>query len=309
MNGQKLCGYPITIQPTQAEKNKSAILSGTSSSNSAVPAQSSKKTNNEPLRLYVGSLHFNVNEDMLKSIFEPFGTVTKIELMRDTDTLRSKGYGFITFAESDQAKKALEQLNGYELAGRPMKVNTTTERGPDGVPVSAMSTNQLLTLDSDELDRTGIPVSTTTRLQLMKKLAEGTGIEKYIEQYTNPGQLNKTNNGLVNKSPEQAISTQCFMLTNMFDPLTENPEENWPETIKEEVLEECRLYGGATHVVVDSSSQGNVYVKATSIAAAVKCVSVMHGRYFDGKLVTAAYIPISNYYQLFPDSINATTPL
>lgn len=93
LNGQKLCGYPLSIQPTQAEKNKTVILSNSSSSSNSVapaPMVAAKKPNSEPQRLYVGSLHFNVNEDMLRSIFEPFGTVTRIELMRDQETGRSK---------------------------------------------------------------------------------------------------------------------------------------------------------------------------------------------------------------------------
>lgn len=94
LNGQKLCGYPISIQPTQAEKNKAVLLANSSSGgNSAAaptPAAAAKKINSEPQRLYVGSLHFNVNEDMLKSIFDPFGTVTRVELMRDQETGRSK---------------------------------------------------------------------------------------------------------------------------------------------------------------------------------------------------------------------------
>lgn len=195
-----------------------------------------------------------------------------------------------------------------------MKVNTTTERGG---AASSSSNNNLPSLDSDELDRTGIPVTTATRLELMRKLAEGTGIElpksiaNALNQVTTTGQL--SSNGVASsESPESsAVSTQtsCFMLTNMFDPSTENPEENWPEAIREEVLEECRLHGGATHCFVDSASQGNVYVKAASIAAAAKCVSVLHGRWFDGKLVQAAYIPVPSYCQLFPESIAATSLL
>ena len=193
-----------------------------------------------------------------------------------------------------------------------MKVNTTTERSG----TSGGGSSSLPSLDSDELDRTGIPVTTTTRLQLMRKLAEGTGIElpksiaNALNQVTTTGQL--ASNGVASsESPESTapISTQCFMLTNMFDPVAENPEENWPDAIKEEVLEECRLHGGATHCFVDRSSQGNVYVKAASIAAAAKCVSALHGRWFDGKLVQAAYIPVPSYCQLFPESITATTPL
>lgn len=193
-----------------------------------------------------------------------------------------------------------------------MKVNNTTERGG----TASGGGSSLPSLDSDELDRSGIPVTTTTRLQLMRKLAEGTGIElpksiaTALNQVTTTGQL--ASNGVASsESPEaaSAISTQCFMLTNMFDPVTENAEENWPDAIREEVLEECRLHGGATHCFVDSTSQGNVYVKAASIAAAAKCVSTLHGRWFDGKLVQAAYIPVPSYCQLFPDSIAATTLL
>ncbi|XP_015787976.1 RNA-binding protein 39 [Tetranychus urticae] len=156
LNGHKLCDYPIIIQPTQAEKNRAAA--------------SVQRGVSGPMRLYVGSLHFNITEDMLRGIFEPFGRIDKIELMKDPETGRSKGYGFITFHDAEDGKKALEQLNGFELAGRPMKVNHVTER-TDGL-IQGPSI-----LDSDELDRTGIDLGTTGRLQLMAKLAEGTGIE------------------------------------------------------------------------------------------------------------------------------------
>lgn len=58
----------------------------------------------------------------------------------------------------------MEQLNGFELAGRPMKVGHVTEHQPSASQSS---------LDNDELDRTGIDLGTTGRLQLMAKLAEG----------------------------------------------------------------------------------------------------------------------------------------
>lgn len=48
------------------------------------------------MRLYVGSLHFNITEDMLRGIFEPFGKIDSIQLIMDSETGRSKGYGFIT---------------------------------------------------------------------------------------------------------------------------------------------------------------------------------------------------------------------
>lgn len=49
-----------------------------------------------PMRLYVGSLHFNITEEMLRGIFEPFGKIDNIQLIMDPETGRSKGYGFLT---------------------------------------------------------------------------------------------------------------------------------------------------------------------------------------------------------------------
>lgn len=86
--------------------------------------------------------------------------------MRDGKPGHWKGYGFITFSDLEFAKKALEQLNGFELAGRPMKVGDVTEW------MDAASAGS--SLDSDELERTRVDLGTTGHLQLMARLAEGT---------------------------------------------------------------------------------------------------------------------------------------
>ena len=301
LNGHKIAGYPIIIQPTQAEKNRAAAS-----------ASAPQRGVSGPMRLYVGSLHFNITEEMLKGIFEPFGRIDKIELMKDPESGRSKGYGFITFHDAEDAKKALEQLNGFELAGRPMKVNYVTER-------TDMVFQGPSLLDSDELDRSGIDLGTTGRLQLMAKLAEGTGIEipKAVMSVLQTGQAGGISGSSVhnmNMTQTQgqtnypAIATQCFMLTNMFDPSSES-EPKWDDEIRNDVIEECVKHGGALHVYVDKTSQGNVYVKCPTIASATACVNALHGRWFSGRLVTAAYVPVLNYHNLFPDSVNATTTL
>uniref|UniRef100_H2TVD6 RNA binding motif protein 39b n=1 Tax=Takifugu rubripes TaxID=31033 RepID=H2TVD6_TAKRU len=158
LTGQRLLGVPIIVQASQAEKNRAAAA-----------ANNLQKGSSGPMRLYVGSLHFNITEEMLRGIFEPFGKIEGIQLMMDSETGRSKGYGFISFADAECAKKALEQLNGFELAGRPMKVGHVTERSDSSTASSI--------LDNDELERTGIDLGTTGRLQLMARLAEGTGLK------------------------------------------------------------------------------------------------------------------------------------
>lgn len=62
------------------------------------------------MRLYVGSLHFNITEDMLRSIFEPFGKIEHMQLMIDTETGRSKGYGFITVKKKKNFSICLTQI-------------------------------------------------------------------------------------------------------------------------------------------------------------------------------------------------------
>ncbi|XP_055546144.1 RNA-binding protein 39-like [Wyeomyia smithii] len=99
------------------------------------------------MRLYVGSLHVNITEDMLRGIFEPFGKIDHIQVFMDSNTGQSKGYGFITFHHADDAKKAIEKLNGLEVAGRPMKVANVTEQ---------LDVTTHASLDTDEMDRSGI---------------------------------------------------------------------------------------------------------------------------------------------------------
>jgi hypothetical protein len=75
-------------------------------------------------------------------------------------------------------------------------------------------------------------------------------------------------------------------------------------------MDECNKHGGVLHIYVDKASpQGNVYVKCPSVTVAVNAVNALHGRWFAGRIITAAYVPLINYHSLFPDSITATTPL
>lgn len=290
LSGQRLLGIPISVQHTQAEKNRLANI----------PPPPPPKVIVGPMRLYVGSLHFNITEDMLRGIFEPFGKIDNIQLIMDSDTGRSKGYGFITFHNADDAKKALEQLNGFELAGRPMKVGNVTER---------LDVTTHASLDTDEMDRSGIDLGATGRLQLMFKLAEGAGLavpraaaDALLATAPQPAP-----NQPVQDSP--AIATQCFLLSNMFDPATEtNP--SWDVEIEDDVIEECNKHGGVLHVYVDKQSPaGNVYVKCPSIATAVLAVNALHGRWFAGRVIAAAYVPLVNYHTLFQESATASALL
>ena len=73
--------------------------------------------------LFVGNLSFQTTEEDLRSLFESFGEVTRIQVMKDRDTGRSRGFGFVEMAAEESAEKAIGALNGKEVQGRALTVN------------------------------------------------------------------------------------------------------------------------------------------------------------------------------------------
>lgn len=78
---------------------------------------------NQRCRLYVGSLHFNLTEADIKQVFEPFGELEFVDLHRDPTTGRSKGYAFVQYKRAEDARMAMEQMEGFELAGRQVSIS------------------------------------------------------------------------------------------------------------------------------------------------------------------------------------------
>ena len=74
-------------------------------------------------KLYVGNLPYSVTESALSDKFAAYGTVESAKLIIDRETGRSKGFGFIEMASDSEAQAAIEQVNGTDYDGRPLKVN------------------------------------------------------------------------------------------------------------------------------------------------------------------------------------------
>jgi len=83
-------------------------------------------------RLYVGNLSFSSTVDTLRAAFAESGDVVDAHIVKDRDTGRSRGFGFVTMGNEDQARKAIEAMNGAMLDGRPLKVNEAQERTGGG---------------------------------------------------------------------------------------------------------------------------------------------------------------------------------
>ena len=80
------------------------------------------------LRLYVGSLSYQTTEQELADLFGQVGQVVSATVITDRDSGRSKGFGFVEMSNDDEARKAIDQLNGTVLDSRQIIVNEAREK-------------------------------------------------------------------------------------------------------------------------------------------------------------------------------------
>ena len=73
--------------------------------------------------IYVGNLSFGTSEEVVRSLFETYGTVGRVNVVTDRETGRAKGFGFVEMSNDGEGEKAIAALNGRELEGRSLNVN------------------------------------------------------------------------------------------------------------------------------------------------------------------------------------------
>jgi cold-inducible RNA-binding protein len=73
--------------------------------------------------IFVGNLDFNTGEEELHQLFGRYGNVDRVAIMTDRDTGRSRGFGFVEMANTEQADRAIAELNGTQLGARTINVN------------------------------------------------------------------------------------------------------------------------------------------------------------------------------------------
>jgi RNA-binding protein 39 len=149
LSGTVVMGLPIKVQLTEAERNKThagdgqvdlffsgcllTMFVGPSTCRQVFvlvmvpcsefkPPMAWRTCSDRGARLYVGSLHFNLTESDIKQVFEPFGELEFVDLHKDPVTGRSKGYAFVQYKRVEDARMALEQMDGFDLAGRTVSV-------------------------------------------------------------------------------------------------------------------------------------------------------------------------------------------
>ena len=77
--------------------------------------------------IYVGNLPFSATEEELRGLFERHGKVESVKLINDRETGRPRGFGFVEMT-GGEAQNAIQQMNGFQMGGRPLRVNEAQER-------------------------------------------------------------------------------------------------------------------------------------------------------------------------------------
>ncbi|KAI8922799.1 hypothetical protein BC831DRAFT_437458 [Entophlyctis helioformis] len=268
MSGQKLLGIPIIVQHTESEKNRLAEA-----------AAASKIGEVNTNKLFVGSLSYSLTSDELRAAFEPFGALDHCSIQMDPRTGRSKGSGYVHFKNPEDARRAVEKLNGFNLMGRTIRVSHITEKpaAAAGRPEYGAASSSAINLDDGDME--GVSMSSLSRADLMAKLARR-------DQPAQPVAP------VAPKVVLPAMETRCVLLKNMFDP-SEETEPGWAKEIEEDVRDECTKFGKIVHVAVDADSAGHVYLKFAALESAQQAIKTLHGRFFAGK-TTGALVTDAN---------------
>jgi RNA recognition motif-containing protein len=88
------------------------------------------------MKIYVGNLSYRTTEGELREEFEKYGTVNRVDIIKDRETGRSKGFGFVEMVDNDQANAAIQALDGQDIGDRTLKVNEAREARPKSPPRS-----------------------------------------------------------------------------------------------------------------------------------------------------------------------------
>jgi RNA recognition motif-containing protein len=84
--------------------------------------------------VFVGNMSFESTEGGVRSIFEPFGELTRVNMITDRDTGRARGFAFVEMANDEDAAKAIAALNGTQLDGRALNVNEAKPKAAGSSP-------------------------------------------------------------------------------------------------------------------------------------------------------------------------------
>jgi len=323
LTGQRLLSIPIIAQLTEAEKNRQArTATATNGNQNSIPFH----------RLYVGNIHFSITEQDLQNVFEPFGELEFVQLQKEEQG-RSRGYGFVQFRDPDQAREALEKMNGFELAGRPIRVGLGNDKftpestanllqrfqgqdrsnfqgssfsGSGGKGAHAGGSggtfdraggrdDQKGAGGASALDDTDVAGVNFSNYSRDSLMRKLARVEDAEPDRQAAAPKKETKSMPVNVSQ----ASRCVLLRNMFDP-GEEEGDAWVKELEDDVRQECEdKYGHVVHISLDPNTQGDIYLKFDKVSGGENAIRGLNGRFFGGRQISAQPVVDAVYSSLF----------
>nr|XP_019044601.1 RNA-binding protein 39 [Kwoniella bestiolae CBS 10118]OCF23531.1 RNA-binding protein 39 [Kwoniella bestiolae CBS 10118] len=258
LTGTIVMGLPINVMLTESERNREPPGSSTAP-DAAIPYH----------RLYISNIAFSLSADDMRQVFEPFGEIEFVDLHIDFSGMK-KGTGYVQYKELQSAQMALDAMAGFELAGRPIRVQTVQDR-------AYVSTEQI-----EDNGNYGTRLDANQRQQLMFKLARAEPTVNLALSAPKPA-------AVPSKTP-QMNPTPFIIVSNMFNP-DEETERNWDLDLAEDVKGEVESkYGKVKRIKVEKMSAGEVFIEFNEIDGASSAIKGLNGRFFGGRQLQASYI-------------------
>ncbi|KAF7456178.1 RNA recognition motif-containing protein [Cryptosporidium felis] len=269
-------------------------------------------------RIYIGSVPYSFTTDDLRHIFKAFGVILSCQLIPSIEKPGThRGYGFIEFSTADQAKLAIETMNGFEVGGKQLKVNVATALKPQtggggtgaqsGVPTSSVNQIPIINPIQNVLTSQIPPMGGMPHQMVLPSMMQmpavappplplyqqppGYPITGAPAPYQIPGALSGTGN-----------NSNIILLTNMVGP------DEIDDELKEEVKIECSKYGKVYDVrihvsnnISKPSDRVRIFVIFESPAMAQIAVPALNNRWFGGNQVFCNLYNAERYYSSFLD--------
>ena len=264
-------------------------------------------------RIYVGSLMWELTEEQVRAIFEPFGAIKSVQLILNPDTGKHRGYGFVEYFDEKSAADAIAAMDGFDLIGRKLKVNYASALvAPQGAHQNAASHGggggggggggplppvlppgfTIPTLPASLLPSPPpFTLPTTTPSAPLASLSSEDNLRIHSHEQRA---------SIMQKLHDSGRQSPVVLLKNLVAASEVDAE------LEGEVAEECGKYGRVRQVkVVPEHATGvvRVYVQFESVAESGRAVEGLNGRFFDKRQVSAEFYPELRYQsQLYTDA-------
>ena len=289
-SGKELQGSKIRVLPSKAEINRTAAAAKLMKQTKNPAEQHQQATG--AMRVFVSGLTdqlADIEEKDLRDLFQPFGEVDRVDLHRDDVTGKSKGYAFVLFRNSGDARRAIIEMDGFVVNNKKIKVQ----------PIQAGMANMLQdnsNFDLDDESGNNYLQTSQSKTLLMQKLQRENPQGSLIPGMEFAGQAQGQSQQPVEQAPVKPqtslLPTNCILLSNMFD-TTEVDLANEPGyfvDLKEEIEEECKKYGDIEHVFIEATRAGNIWIKFKDGRGASVAYQTLNNKFFSGRKIICSYV-------------------